>query len=166
MRGHFNSSYIRNICAHHGRLLNRQTVKCLPNIKRSRQDLVIIETATDKEIQAQPANFIYAALVALANMLFRQSADTIFAERFATLVKTRSADQLRRWTSRLTGKSALAGQLEINVATLWSLKAHVPEPRSHKRRCMFLSGRRADGSDFHVPDMRVLKTSVFHFGQI
>lgn len=32
-------TYVRNICAHHGRLWNRRTVKRLPNIKRFRDDL-------------------------------------------------------------------------------------------------------------------------------
>ena len=88
-------AYIRNICAHHGRLWNRQTVKRLPNIKRFRQDLVVIETPTGQGTQAQPANFIYNALVVLVHMLRQQSADTSFAHRVAALVKTRSADQRR-----------------------------------------------------------------------
>ncbi|MFC4257249.1 Abi family protein [Altererythrobacter xixiisoli] len=88
-------SYIRNICAHHGRLWNRQTVKRLPNIKRFKDDLVVVETRTSQGIQAQPANFIYNALVALVHMLRHQSPDTSFAQRVTALVKTRSPDQLR-----------------------------------------------------------------------
>ncbi|HEY8605409.1 Abi family protein [Tsuneonella suprasediminis] len=87
-------SYIRNICAHHGRLWNRQTVKRLPNIRRFKADLVVIETRTVHGIQAQPANFIYNALVVLAHMLRHQSADTSFPRRTIDLVKTRSPDQL------------------------------------------------------------------------
>ena len=88
-------SYIRNICAHHGRLWNRQTVKRLPNIKRFKDDLVVVQTVTDKGVQTQPANFIYNALVALAHMLSRQSPDTSFAQRVVALVRTRSTNQLR-----------------------------------------------------------------------
>jgi len=99
-------SYIRNICAHHGRLWNRQTVKRLPNIKRFRADLVIVEAVVDGGVQAQPANFIYNALVVLAYMLRHQSADTSFVQRAVDLVQTRSAEQLKAmgfpidWRSR------------------------------------------------------------------
>lgn len=88
-------AYIRNICAHHGRLWNRQTVKRLPNIKRFRDDLVVVETRTEQGMQAQPANLIYNALVVLVHMLRRQSPDTSFAARVSKLAATRSADQLR-----------------------------------------------------------------------
>lgn len=75
-------SYIRNICAHHGRLWNRQTVNRLPNIKRFKNDLVIVETKTEKGTQAQPSDLTcnaLIALIALAHMLRCQSADTSFA---------------------------------------------------------------------------------------
>lgn len=88
-------SYIRNICAHHGRLWNRQTVKRVPNIKRFSADLVIVETTSESGVQAQPANFIYNALVVLVQMLSHQSADTSFVKRTVELIKTRSADQLQ-----------------------------------------------------------------------
>lgn len=84
-------SYIRNICAHHGRLWNRHTVKRLPYIKRFSQDLVI---ASDGQ-QHQPANQIYNALVALIHLIRRQSSDTTFPSRVTDLVKTRSSAQLR-----------------------------------------------------------------------
>lgn len=87
-------AYIRNICAHHGRLWNRHTVKRLPYIKRFRNDLVIVSLQTDKGLQNQPANQIYNALVALIHTLRHQSADTTFPGRLAELMKTRSpADQ-------------------------------------------------------------------------
>lgn len=82
-------SYIRNICAHHGRLWNRQTVKRLPSIKRFREDLVI---SFDGD-QHQPDNRIYNALVALVHLMKRQSADTTFPARLADLVRTRNPDQ-------------------------------------------------------------------------
>ncbi|CCA89816.1 Abi family protein [Novosphingobium sp. PP1Y] len=88
-------SYIRNICAHHGRLWNRQTVKRLPNIKRFSDDLVVVETRTEQGIQAQPANFIYNALVVLVHMLRRQSPATSFAQRVADLAAFRLPEQLR-----------------------------------------------------------------------
>lgn len=84
-------SYIRNICAHHGRLWNRQTVKRLPYIKRFRDDLVI---ASDGD-QHQPDNRVYNALVALVHLMRRQSADTTFPARLAELIRPRTADQQR-----------------------------------------------------------------------
>lgn len=87
-------AYIRNICAHHGRLWNRHTVKRLPYIKRFQQDLVIVSVQTEKGLQNQPANQIYNALVALTHMLRHQSADTTFPARLAELITSRSpADQ-------------------------------------------------------------------------
>lgn len=88
-------SYIRNICAHHGRLWNRQTVKRLPNIKRFSADLVVVETPSGGGVQAQPANFIYNALVVLVHMLRHQSPDTSFVRRTAALVGTRSPEHLQ-----------------------------------------------------------------------
>jgi len=88
-------AYIRNICAHHGRLWNRHTVKRLPYIKRFRDDLVIVSVQTETGPQNQPANQIYNALVALTYMLRHQSADTTFPARLAALVKTRSAADQR-----------------------------------------------------------------------
>lgn len=84
-------SYVRNICAHHGRLWNRRTVKRAPNIKSFRQDMDI-EVAG---VQHQPRNSIYNVLVVLAKTLRHQSPDTTFADRVTELVETRSAGQLR-----------------------------------------------------------------------
>ena len=88
-------AYVRNICAHHGRLWNRRTVKRLPFIKKFKADLVIMETSTDRGNQFQPENLIYNALVTLTHMLRHQSPDTTFASRIRLLILTRSADQQR-----------------------------------------------------------------------
>jgi len=84
-------SYIRNICAHHGRLWNRHTVKRLPFIKRFKADLVVDTNGN----QNQPSNQIYNALVALIHLMRRQSDDTTFPTRVAQLVLTRSEQQQR-----------------------------------------------------------------------
>jgi abortive infection bacteriophage resistance protein len=84
-------SYVRNICAHHGRLWNRQTVKRAPYVKRFRQDMDIKVTGS----QHQPRNSIYNVLVILAKTLRHQSPDTTFPDRVSALVDTRSAGQLR-----------------------------------------------------------------------
>lgn len=88
-------AYIRNICAHHGRLWNRHTVKRLPYIKRFKDDLVIVSVRTENGLQNQPANQIYNALVALVHMLRHQSADTTFAKRLAELIQSRSLPDRR-----------------------------------------------------------------------
>lgn len=84
-------SYVRNICAHHGRLWNRRTVKRAPNIKSFRQDMDIEVTGN----QHQPRNSIYNVLVILAKTLRHQSPDTTFPDRVKALVDTRSAGQMR-----------------------------------------------------------------------
>lgn len=83
-------SYVRNICAHHGRLWNRRTVKRAPNIKSFGYDM-------DIEIdgnQRQPRNSVYNVLVILAKALRHQSPDTTFPDRVRSLVETRSAGQM------------------------------------------------------------------------
>jgi len=78
-------SYIRNICAHHGRLWNRRTVKRAPNIRTFRDSMVIeIDGA-----QRQPQNSIYNVLVILSKTLRHQSPDTSFPIRVRKLVETR-----------------------------------------------------------------------------
>lgn len=84
-------SYVRNICAHHGRLWNRKTVKRSPNIKQFRVDLDIDRSGT----QHQPRNSTYNVLVVLARTLRHQSPDTTFPERVRALVETRSDNQKR-----------------------------------------------------------------------
>ncbi|WP_052129437.1 Abi family protein [Sphingomonas sp. 35-24ZXX] len=81
-------AYVRNICAHHSRLWNRQTVKKLPTIKRFRRDIAI--TA-----KGQADNRIYNGLVILALLLKHQSTDTSYATRVADLVSDRTDWQLR-----------------------------------------------------------------------
>lgn len=83
-------SYVRNICAHHGRLWNRRTVKRAPNIKSFGHDM-------DIEIdgnQRQPRNSVYNVLVILAKTLRHQSPDTTFPDRVRSLVETRVAGQM------------------------------------------------------------------------
>ena len=82
-------SYIRNICAHHGRLWNRKTVKRPQSIKQFRVDLDIDRSGK----QHQPRNSIYNVLVVLARTLRHQSPDTTFPQRVRTLVETRTTAQ-------------------------------------------------------------------------
>lgn len=84
-------SYVRNICAHHGRLWNRHTVKRAPFIKKFLQDMDITVAGN----QHQPRNSIYNVLVILSKTLRHQSPDTTFPDRVSTLVDTRTVEQLR-----------------------------------------------------------------------
>ena len=99
-------SYIRNICAHHGRVWNRHTVKRLPNIRRFHDDLVVHESVTPSGRQIQPENRIYNPLAVLARLLRHQSADTTFPARVRDLIEKRPPDQLeamgfpKDWTNR------------------------------------------------------------------
>lgn len=83
-------SYVRNICAHHGRLWNRRTVKRAPNIKSFRHDMDIEVNGN----QRQPRNSVYNVLVILAKTLRHQSPDTTFPDRVRSLVETRVAGQM------------------------------------------------------------------------
>lgn len=99
-------SYVRNICAHHGRLWNRRLVKRVPRIKKFREDLVVEVHQTKSGPQHQPANLVHNALVVLIRLLRHQSPDTTFAARLRELVLTRDDEQLRAmgfpedWRSR------------------------------------------------------------------
>ena len=100
-------AYVRNICAHHGRLWNRRLVKRIPNIKRFRDDLSIDINGQ----QVQPENFIYNVLVVLSRMLVHQSPDTTFPKRLKELVLSRTDGQRRAmgfpddWRERAVWKS-------------------------------------------------------------
>lgn len=82
-------SYVRNICAHHGRLWNRKTVKRAPNIRQMRNDMDIDRSGK----QHQPRNSIYNVLVILARTLRHQSPDTTFPQRVRLLVESRTTAQ-------------------------------------------------------------------------
>jgi abortive infection bacteriophage resistance protein len=84
-------SYVRNICAHHGRLWNRRLVKRIPNIKRFGSDLLIIIDGD----QAQPDNQMYNILVVLMRLMVYQSPDTTFPARAKNLILSRSNEQRR-----------------------------------------------------------------------
>lgn len=84
-------SYVRNICAHHGRLWNRKTVKRTPNIRRFHQSLVWDDVAT--ESQRQLSNRLYNVLTLLILLMRHQASDTTFPQRLRDLVETRSKEQ-------------------------------------------------------------------------
>lgn len=75
---------VRNICAHHGRLWNRKTVKKLPNFKRIKNDM---EFEFNSETnQSQPQNYIYNVLVVIVYLMRSQSEETTFPCRLFNLL--------------------------------------------------------------------------------
>jgi abortive infection bacteriophage resistance protein len=79
-------SYVRNICAHHGRLWNRRTVKRLPKIKRYRKDIVLLE----EDGQQQNDNRLYNVLVVLLYLMDRQATDSTLRHRVRALIEEQS----------------------------------------------------------------------------
>ncbi len=84
-------AYVRNICAHHGRLWNRKTVKKSPNIKAFHADLDIVVKGGQRQLR----NSIYNVLVILSRTLRHQSPDTSFPQRVCRLVESRPVGQLQ-----------------------------------------------------------------------
>jgi abortive infection bacteriophage resistance protein len=76
-------SYVRNICAHHGRLWNRKTVKRLPKIKWFQDDFKMVEN--DKGGQ-ELDNSTYNALVAILHLTLSQKTDTTLKQRLFDLL--------------------------------------------------------------------------------
>jgi len=84
-------SYTRNICAHHGRLWNRKTVKRAPNIKRFRDSLTWDEEAAEGQLQL--SNRIYNVLTLLVLLMRHQASDTTFPERLRSIIEARKEEQ-------------------------------------------------------------------------
>lgn len=74
-------SFVRNICAHHGRLWNRHTTKRLPNFREVAGEMVM-----DRKQPGTPQNSLYNVMVACLYMLRVQSPDTTYAKRLSDLV--------------------------------------------------------------------------------
>lgn len=79
-------SYVRNICAHHGRLWNRRTVKRLPKIKRYKNDLVLLK----EDGQEQNDNRLYNVLVVLLYLMDQQATDSTLRHRLRDLIEDQS----------------------------------------------------------------------------
>lgn len=97
--------YVRNVCAHHGRLWNRKTVKRIPNIKRFKDSLEWDQAANAKG-QQQLSNYLYNVLSILILLMRHQASDTTFPKRLNQLIKTRTYSQRKsmgfpdNWTER------------------------------------------------------------------
>lgn len=86
--------YIRNICAHHGRLWNRRTVKRLPKIKSPPMRSLFVQE-TNAKGQEESANTMYNALAMIVFLMKKQSGSTTFPARLANLVRSRNGEQLQ-----------------------------------------------------------------------
>lgn len=75
-------AYVRNICAHHGRLWNKRLVKRIPKVKRWGRDIAIDRSSG----QDQPDNRIYNVMVALLHLLESQQTDTSWKSRLLDLL--------------------------------------------------------------------------------
>lgn len=85
-------SYVRNICAHHGRLWNRETVKRVPKIKRFALDLALVKDSKNRDVCE---NKLYNVLVILLHLIDRQATDSTFRERLRALIEERSENERR-----------------------------------------------------------------------
>lgn len=97
--------YVRNICAHHGRLWNRKTVFRIQKIKLFRDSLEPDHVANAKG-QLQQSNYIYNVLSVLVLLMRHQASDTTFPKRLRKLIETRTDTQRylmgfpENWTER------------------------------------------------------------------
>jgi abortive infection bacteriophage resistance protein len=83
-------SFVRNVCAHHGRLWNRHTTKRLPVFREVGRELVM-----DKKRPGTSQNSLYNVIVACLHMLRVQSPDTTYAARLANLLLDASTARQR-----------------------------------------------------------------------
>ena len=91
LKGVFSAlSYTRNLCAHHGRLWNRQHVKRLPFIRKFKADLV-----RDPQSHSKIDNSTCNITVVLCRMLAHQSPDTSYPDRMEALLASRPEWQRR-----------------------------------------------------------------------
>ncbi|TQS70745.1 hypothetical protein ERN12_12805 [Rhodobacteraceae bacterium] len=76
----------RNICAHHGRLWNRKTVKQRPKTKRVKDGLVLVSEGKQEEND----NRLSTIPGVLLHMIAKQATDSTWRDRFRNLVEAHS----------------------------------------------------------------------------
>lgn len=85
---------IRNICAHHSRLWNRNFVILLPHIKRLRDQLITEQRQTASgEIQTALTRTLYNFLVVIQHMMLHINPNTSWSNRLSELVMPLSEAQ-------------------------------------------------------------------------
>lgn len=83
-------SFVRNVCAHHGRLWNRQFLKRLKLIERLESPMI-----PDEKQKGVSSNRIYNYLLIMVHLMRRISPGTSWPIRLKTHIQTRSQHQLR-----------------------------------------------------------------------
>ena len=86
-------SYIRNICAHHGRLWNRGLVKRVPKIKKFQDSMALTPQRPNQGVAQEADNTIYNVLVVVLFMLAKQSDTTTFPARLKGHLETATESQ-------------------------------------------------------------------------
>lgn len=90
-------SLIRNICAHHGRLWNRQLVKQLPNIRKLKTYMVIEQVTTkDGKSQQQPNRKLFNYLLTINHIMQTIQPKTSWSQRLDQLLATLPANYLQK----------------------------------------------------------------------
>lgn len=99
--------YVRNICAHHGRLWNRLCVKQIPYIKRYADQMIMQPTDGSPGTQNQPARDIYNYLIFLNILLTQISPHSTWKQRLTAHISNalpwqqRSMGFPEHWRTRL-----------------------------------------------------------------
>lgn len=90
-------SLIRNICAHHGRLWNRQLVKQIPNIRKLKKHMVIEQVKTkDGKNQQQPNRKLFNYLLTINHIMQTIQPKTSWSQRLDQLLATLPANHLQK----------------------------------------------------------------------
>lgn len=85
---------VRNICAHHGRLWNRQFPMRIPHIKRLRDHIMVEDVPQDDgRIQTQPIPLLYNYLVVMAHIMRQINPGSSWRKRLADHIASASPDQ-------------------------------------------------------------------------
>ena len=79
-------AYVRNICAHHGRLWNRRFVKRIPIIRNLKSDQILEE----HKGQLQPANLLYNYLVIILFVIRHQQTGSEYLDRLKDTLEAAS----------------------------------------------------------------------------
>lgn len=86
---------VRNTCAHHSRLWNRQFTKQIPYIRNLRMALVIHQKADNGHgVQQQPDRKLYNYLVVIAHMMVKIQPGTLWPQRLAGHIETLDINRL------------------------------------------------------------------------
>jgi abortive infection bacteriophage resistance protein len=107
-------AFVRNICAHHGRLWNRRLTKRLPAFREVAGDIIM-----DRNRPGTPQNSIYNVMIACLHMLRVQSPATSYAQRLADLIQTNTSNRQR---------AAMGFPTNWETRAIWGLAPKAAKP--------------------------------------